>query len=216
MSENSDLTLEALAHDLKNVFQTISESLELLRSDSKWTKLADTIQRSADHGHGLVQSILENRRCSVNATSVIDNAVQFARDYLECMHGPPLNVSCEVEPDLRLPGDRAGWERVLVNLFVNAAEAGAKHVDICARQNEIVVRDDGPGISPELLPHIFQPHVSSKPIKSGLGLYVVQSVVEKQGGAVTALNLPNGGAQFGINIGGKDRAVLPLYTEAEC
>ncbi len=200
MIENHDLTLEGLAHDLNNVFQTIGESLELLRSDLKWKKLAGTLQRSADHGQRLVQSILDKKRSSADAAAVIESAVQFTRDYLECAHAPPLDISFEVEPDLLLPGDPAGWERVLVNLFVNAAEAGAKRVEVHASRNEIVVCDDGPGISSELLPHIFQPHVSTKSIMSGLGLYVVQSLVEKHGGAVTASNLPAGGAQFGISL----------------
>ena len=198
--EKADLTLEGLAHDLNNVFQTIGESLELLRHDSKWIKLAATLQRSADHGQRLVQSMLDRKRSSSDAAMVIDSAIEFARDYLECVHGPALDISRDVETDLRLPGDPAGWERVLVNLFLNAAEAGAKKVEVCASRREIVVRDDGPGISPELLPHIFQPHVSTKSIMSGLGLYVVQSVVEKHGGAVTATNLPAGGAQFGIHL----------------
>ena len=199
--EKRDLTLEGLAHDLNNVFQTIGESLELLSGDLKWNKLACTLQRSADHGQRLLQSMLDKNRSTADAAAVVESAVQFARDYLECVHGPALKISREVEPELRLPGDPAGWERVLVNLIVNAAEAGATGVEVSANRNEIVVRDDGPGISPELLPHIFQPHVSTKSIMSGLGLYVVQSVVEKHGGAITATNLPAGGAQFGIKLG---------------
>ena len=60
--------------------------------------------------------------------------------------------------------------------------------------------DDGPGISLELLPRIFQPRVSTKSIISGLGLYVVQSIVEQNGGSVTAENGPSGGAIFTLSI----------------
>jgi signal transduction histidine kinase len=63
-----------------------------------------------------------------------------------------------------------------------------------------VVSDDGPGISLELLPRIFQPRVSTKSIISGLGLYVVQSIVEQNGGSVTAANGLNGGAVFTMGI----------------
>ena len=75
MIENHDLTLEGLAHDLNNVFQTIGESLELLRSDLKWKKLAGTLQRSADHGPRLFQSILDKQRSSAAAAAVIESAV---------------------------------------------------------------------------------------------------------------------------------------------
>lgn len=196
----SNLPLEGLVHDLKNVFQTIADGAELLHQDPNWTKLAATLQRSAEHGQRLVSSILEQKRSTAEAAGVIDSALQFARDYLECGRRPPIEMTREVEPDVVLPGEPAAWERVLVNLVVNAAEAGAAHVSIIARPGEILVRDDGPGIEPALLPHIFEPHVSTKSVVSGLGLYVVQSLVEQYGGTVTARNLPGGGAEFGIRF----------------
>jgi signal transduction histidine kinase len=87
-----------------------------------------------------------------------------------------------------------------VNLFLNSAQAGARNIRIQAREDEIVISDDGNGISPELLPRIFQPRVSTKSIISGLGLYVVQSIVEQNGGSVTAANGPTGGAIFTMKV----------------
>jgi signal transduction histidine kinase len=111
-----------------------------------------------------------------------------------------LQFTREIDPQFRLKGDAAQWERVLVNLFLNSAQAGARNVRVQAHKNEIVVSDDGPGISPELLPRIFQPRVSTKSIISGLGLYVVQSIVEQNGGTVSAVNGPNGGAVFTLHV----------------
>ncbi len=88
----------------------------------------------------------------------------------------------------------------MVNLFLNSAQAGAKNIQIQAHDNEIVVSDDGAGISPELLPRIFQPRVSTKSIISGLGLYVVQSIVEENGGTVTAANGSGSGAVFTMRV----------------
>ena len=195
-----ELTLEGLVHDLNNVFQTIGESAELLLSDPKWAKLARTLQRSVDHGQGLAHSILEKKRSAAEPSMVVETAIQFASDYLECVHGPDMAFTYEIEPQCRLVGDPAAWERVLVNLFLNAAEAGATRVNVRAEADAIVVCDNGPGIPADLLPHIFQPHVSTKSIFSGLGLYVVQSIVEQHGGAVSAGNRPEGGAQFRISL----------------
>lgn len=202
--DRADLTIEGLIHDLNNVFHTVAESAELLREDSKWVKIAGTLLRSVEHGQRLVSSIRETKHSSASAAGVISNAVQFARDYLECVKGPVIEVSQEIEPGLELPGDPAGWERVLVNLLVNAAEAGASHVQMHACHTEVVVRDDGPGISADLLPHIFQPHVSTKRSLSGLGLYVVQSIVEQHGGTVTASNVRGGGAEFRMRLSGRE------------
>jgi signal transduction histidine kinase len=195
-----ELTLEGLVHDLNNVFQTIGESAEVLRADPKWAKLASTVQRSVDHGQGLAHSILEKKRSAAEPKVVVETAIQFAGDYLECVHGPEITFTHEIEPLCRLVGDPAAWERVLVNLFLNAAEAGATRVNVRAELDAIVVSDDGPGIPADLLPRIFQPHVSTKSIFAGLGLYVVQSIVEQHGGAVSARNRPGGGAEFRISL----------------
>jgi signal transduction histidine kinase len=194
------LTLEGLIHDLNNVFQTISEGAELLESDPKWKKLAATLQRSAERGQRIAHGILDSSEGLPELGPVVESAVQFARDYLEGIHGPKLQFESHVEPGMRVKGEAAQWERVLGNLFLNAAEAGASKVRLQARDGEIVVSDNGHGIAPGLLPRIFQPHVSTKSIMSGLGLYVVQSIVEESGGEVQAANGPNGGAMFTIRI----------------
>ena len=196
----ADLTLEGLIHDLNNVFQTIGESAELLSNDPKWERLAHTLQRSVDRGHRIVHSILETNRSATDLAPVIENASQFCLDYLECANSPRIDFTSEIHPDFRLRGDAAQWERVLVNLFLNSAQAGAQNIRIHARDGEIVVSDDGPGISPDLLPRIFQPRVSTKSIISGLGLYVVQSIVEQNGGSVAASNSPTGGAVFTVRL----------------
>jgi len=196
----ADLTLEGLIHDLNNVFQTIGESAELLEGDPKWEKLAHTLQRSVNRGQRIVHSILETNRTATELAPVIDNAAQFCRDYLECANGPRIEFMREIDAGFRLRGDAAAWERVLVNLFLNSAQAGAKNIRIAARESEIVVSDDGPGISPDLMPRIFQPRVSTKSIISGLGLYVVQSIVEQNGGTVSAANGENGGAVFTMRL----------------
>jgi signal transduction histidine kinase len=196
----ADLTLKGLIHDLNNVFQTIGESADLLESDPQWQKLAHALQRSVRRGHRIVHSILETAGSATELVPVIDNAAQFCQDYLECANSPRLEFTREIDQDFRLKGDAAQWERVLVNLFLNSAQAGAKNIRILAHQREIVVSDDGPGIAPELLPRIFQPRVSSKSIISGLGLYVVQSIVEQNGGTVSAANSPDGGAVFTLSL----------------
>jgi signal transduction histidine kinase len=196
----ADLTLEGLVHDLNNVFQTIAESAELLEDDPKWEKLAHTLQRSAGRGHRIAHSILETNRSAIELAPIIENSSQFCQDYLECANRGKIAFCSEIDAEFRLKGDAAGWERVFVNLFLNSAQAGAKNIRIRAHGSEIVVSDDGPGISLELLPRIFQPRVSTKSIISGLGLYVVQSIVEQNGGSVTAENGPGGGAIFTLSI----------------
>src|ERR1700682_6545023 len=114
---SSALTIEGLLHDLNNVFQTMAEGAELLSSDPKWAKLAAALQRSIERGQRVAQSIVEQKRSSAELDAVVDNAVQFVRDYLEAVHGPDATFQKEIEDGFRIPGDPAAWERVFVNLF---------------------------------------------------------------------------------------------------
>lgn len=197
---NRALAIEGLIHDLNNVFQTMAEGADLLSSDPKWAKLAAALLRSIERGQRIANSIVEHKRSSADLEAVVANAVQFVSDYLEAVNGPAVAFQRQIESDFRMPGDAAAWERVLVNLFLNSIEAGGKRIAITACGNEIAIRDDGPGIEPALLPSIFQPHVSTKPILSGLGLYVVRSIVEENGATVTASNARDGGAVFRIRL----------------
>ena len=118
----ADLTLEGLVHDLNNVFQTISESAELLEDDPRWEKLAHTLQRSADRGHRIAHSILETNRSSIELVPIIDNASQFCQDYLECANRPKLEFSSEIDADFRLKGDAAGWELGCAGIVAGSAD----------------------------------------------------------------------------------------------
>ena len=199
----AELTIEGLVHDLNNVFQTIAEIAELLTHDpSNGSKLAATLQRSVERGQRIARSLVQDKVCSTDFSGILDRAIEFVHDYLEAVHGPDVAFSRRIDPGFQVTGDLSAWERVLVNLFLNSAEAGGKNIKIAASGGEIVIADDGPGIPPEMLPTIFQPHVSTKSITSGLGLYVVRSIVEEHGGTVTACNGEPSGAVFRIGTQG--------------
>jgi signal transduction histidine kinase len=75
---------------------------------------------------------------------------------------------------------------------------------VSARQNhghaEIVVRDEGEGIAPEILADLFRPHVSTK-ARGGLGLHIVETIVKQDDGQVRAANRADGrGAEFIITL----------------
>jgi two-component system sensor histidine kinase BaeS len=80
-------------------------------------------------------------------------------------------------------------------------EAGANDV-------QLIIEDTGPGIPPEHLPHIFDRFYkvdasragTTVPSGSGLGLSIVQAIVERHGGTVTAENRPEGGARFIVRL----------------
>jgi signal transduction histidine kinase len=202
-----DLTHECLIHDLNNVFETITEAAELLSADRHWRTLAATLQRSVARGKRLVGAIPDH---TPDLASVLEDAVQTARDFCTTARKPHIDFSSNVESVIPLPGSAKDWERVFANLFLNAAQAFRKPGSIEIRTEriddgfKIFVSDNGPGIPVEILPRIFRPNVSTKPgstRRSGLGLHIVASIVHKYGGKVTAANREiRSGAVFTISI----------------
>ncbi len=99
-------------------------------------------------------------------------------------------------------GRRSQIERAVGNLADNAVKWADTRVAIALDGYTVTVRDDGPGIPEEDLPHIFRRFYRSEGARttpgSGLGLAIVEQLVEAHTGTVFARNLPDGGAEVGF------------------
>jgi signal transduction histidine kinase len=134
-------------------------------------------------------------------------------------HGPAIrdrHISIDVSvqpPELTVRADGQRLEQALQNLAANALRhtPDGGRVSLAAERTadstRMTVRDTGSGILAEHLPHIFErfykadaARSATKLSGSGLGLSIVQAIVERHGGSVTAANAPDGGAMFEIRI----------------
>lgn len=202
----SELTREDLIHDLNNVFETITEAADLLSTDRRWKSLAATLGRSVTRGKRLLGAIPDS---TPYLAAIVEDAIQSVTDYCIAARKPRLRFVRDIPTDTRLPGSAKDWERVFLNLFLNAAQIMQKpgRIDIEAQQSEsalcITVSDNGPGIPTDLLPRIFRTNVSTKTSRSrsGRGLHIVAAIVKQYAGRVTAANRDRGnGAVFTISI----------------
>jgi signal transduction histidine kinase len=121
-----------------------------------------------------------------------------------------IRLEASVPQELAVDADLNRLRQVIANLLDNAVKytpAGGR-VGIEAAGGEdgvrIVVRDTGPGIPAEELPHIWERLFRGDRSRStpglGLGLSLVQAIVRAHGGAVTARSLPEGGAEFTVRL----------------
>lgn len=191
-----DLTLPGLVHDLNNVFETIAEAAELLSADPQWAAVAATIGRSVDRGRRMVGCYATQSLAGPELEDVVDRASTFLKDFLTHMAGTKVKVVRKVQAGVRLQGSLADWERVFMNLFLNAAQAmredGGGEITVESRLGdgtvEVTVADTGPGIPEAILAKIFKPRFSTKSKQQGLGLHIVHTIVRDNGGTVRAQN----------------------------
>ncbi|GAB5453012.1 MAG: sensor histidine kinase FleS [Halioglobus sp.] len=112
-----------------------------------------------------------------------------------------------VDDTLALLGDRDELVGALSNLGMNAIEAadGPVLLDVWVgalddRRLQIRVRDNGPGISEEVLERIFDPFFTTRAKGTGLGLAVVAMTMSNHGGEISVRNRPEGGAEFLLTL----------------
>ncbi len=72
------------------------------------------------------------------------------------------------------------------------------HIDQADGMARTVVDDDGPGVAPGMLAHVFEPFRSDKEDGMGLGLAICESIVHHFDGSISAANRPEGGARFTV------------------
>ncbi|MCU6435625.1 sensor histidine kinase [Undibacterium sp. Jales W-56] len=114
------------------------------------------------------------------------------------------------EPDsLELMIDPAQFEQALINLIKNAEEAtaGTSKPEVVIRAKlsrggrlRVEISDNGPGVPEEFIPHIFTPFFSTKEKGSGIGLAMVQQLIQGNGGTVRYAHAVQHGARFILTI----------------
>lgn len=118
-----------------------------------------------------------------------------------------------IDLQLQLPGrevivygHRDRLKQALINVALNGLEAmpggGRLRINLVVKADSaaIVVKDDGPGIPPELLEEIYQIYFTMKKTGSGMGLYVARLVLESHNGDISMSNEPGGGANFTLSL----------------
>jgi two-component system NtrC family sensor kinase len=214
-----------VAHEVNNPLSGILTYAKLLR---KWVGAGQVNIEKRDEAMECLDLIAtESRRCgdliknllslsrtapmnvqSTDLHSVIDRCLRLVRHQLD------LNA---VELQLRLAGDMprvacdpAQIEQVLIALIMNAIDAMPRsggNLWIETRMEDdtealIQIRDDGSGIAPDILPHIFEPFLTTKEHGHGvgLGLAISRGIVERHNGRIEVESEPGRGTTFTIAL----------------
>ena len=213
-----DEFLATLSHELRNPLAPLRNALLLLRRSDRQAAAAplhEMMERQVEHLVRLVddllevsritRGVLELRRESVDLADVVRNAVETSRPLVEAAQHR-LEVSLPAEP-LCVDGDPVRLTQILANLLNNAARYTGRGGRIrLSVQREaggalIAVRDNGPGIAPDMLPRLFE--MFSRGAGSGglgIGLALCRRLAEMHGGRIEARSEAGQGSEFAVRL----------------
>ncbi len=226
--------VSGVAHELNNPLQAILGTLELLERDraiapSVLEEIAFVKTQS-----GRAREIIRNlSRFSsqqsgpptlVDLREVIDEVVQLRRRDLD---SGGIALTVDVQTDRKVYANFTEVEQVTLNFVINAQQSieAAEHtrgrilirVYDAGKRVRLDVQDDGPGVTPEDEPKLFQPFFTTKPVGkgTGLGLSVSYGIIESYGGTIG--HRPNewGGATFFFELPVTDPAARPPSLSAK-
>ena len=233
LHRRKDEFLAMLSHELRSPLAPIANAVHLLglqkHEDPLQLQARLIIERQVAQLKHLVDDLLEVSRITtgrillrqepVVVGGIVERAVETTQGLME-QRRQLLSVTLPSYP-LWLHADAARLEQVLVNLLVNAAkytdEGGRIWLSVQQEGEQIIlrVRDTGVGIAPELLPRIFDLFAQADRSLDrsqgglGIGLSLVQRLVELHGGTVEAHSVVGQGSEFVVRLPVVTTAVLP-------
>jgi len=215
--------IAGFAHELNNPLTSILGMAELLQegdAPESVRKQMLILQQQARRAAEIVQNLMYFSRPPAPGKSPIDLSELVQRTlHLHAYSLRKSNITVDFLKETSLPpvsGDAHQLMQVFLNLVLNSEQAMREVRDrgtlrIRINQDEksvsVVFQDDGPGISPETLPNIFDPFYTTKrPGRgTGLGLSICKAILREHNGNVEAASGPGGGAVFTVT--------LPIATE---
>jgi signal transduction histidine kinase len=206
----------SISHDLRHSLAAILANAEFLcesnltsgQREDLYTEIRIAVRQMTD----LIESLLEfsRTRQSLHAShgdvrDAVDRAIDAVKTHPE-FHGIRIQVQSQ--------GSSVGWfdfrkmERVLHNLLLNACEVVPQdtgRIDVSLRRTgddlEIRVADNGPGIADAVRGRLFEPFVShGKENGTGMGLTVVQKILQDHGGDIAVENTSSVGTTFVVRL----------------
>ncbi|HYZ27559.1 MAG TPA: HAMP domain-containing sensor histidine kinase [Thermoleophilaceae bacterium] len=194
-SVRTNLELLARAPDLpdaerERIVVSVGDQVEELS-----VLVGDLVDLAKPNGHGAGED-LEEVRLDLLVSDAVTGARAHAADHEFVVDAAPCVVR----------GSRPRLYRAVRNLLDNAVKWSppSAPIEVAVRDGEVVVRDHGPGIPDEDLPHIFDRFYRASSARglpgSGLGLAIVRQVAEAHGGSISAESLSDGGARLRFQL----------------
>jgi len=186
--------IASAAHELRTPIAILRVKVDAA-PEASTRRLASDIERFAN----LAEQLLDLQRLDAawhdQAVDLVALVRRVAGDLAPLVIAGDRTIEVVVEQAARIRGDAGAIERVVTNLVQNAIDHGGRNVIVRVVGAAFEVEDDGPGIPPDERARVFEPFHRLRPRStgSGLGLHLVQQVVERHGGHVSIAGALGGG-----------------------
>jgi len=216
----ADELITVLAHDVKNLLTPLVARIDLLRRRARHdgrerdAQDLDATGRVAQRLGRLASDLLDAARLEGGVFAVNPQPVELvalARETVASVSSGERRVLIRAPDHLEVCLDPDRIRQVLENLLSNAIRHSPEGtpVDILIRTEArdggewviLTIRNDGPGVPPELLPRLFTRFTAdSRSAGVGLGLYIARQIVELHDGTIAVESTPSQGAEFHVAL----------------
>jgi PAS domain S-box-containing protein len=211
------LLAAGVAHELNNPLATLSMQVRKLREAAAQQELPEDMRLGLEHIDEAAQRMsviiadllfmarpVEQPQAHVDVSRILTSSVALLRAGIAAC--PPLEVERAELPPVHGYASKLG--QVFLNVLRNAVQAvdgvngGAivLRARVVAERIEIVVSDNGVGIAPEVLAHVAQPFFTTKAQGAGLGLWISQTLLARQGGTLALTSQLGAGTVVTISL----------------
>jgi len=207
------------AHELRTPSQSIIGYSEMLKDLPERNKqYEEAISRNAERLYSLVTNMLsiariESQTMKLNKTDFdlnvkIENVIKDISQQVDIRKSNRVRIEFKPDGKINIVADKEKIFQVFANLLNNALKfttQGTIQITTKAKdeikQAVVTIKDSGPGIDPEIIPHLFTKFKTKSEKGLGLGLYISKSIVEAHHGKIEAYNNPNSnGATFVVTL----------------
>jgi two-component system, OmpR family, sensor histidine kinase MtrB len=203
-----------VSHELRTPLTAMTAVADILPGHPGLTgdaaAAAQLVSQEIRHLNRLVHDLIEISRFDAGTAQLVTDDTDVAAAVAACLRARGWSdVVTDIPAGLTMPLDRRRFDVILANLIGNALCHGSPPVTVQAsiqpadggEQLALLVRDHGPGIPPDALPHVFERFYKadtarSRSEDSGLGLAIAWENTRLYGGHIEAANHPDGGALF--------------------
>jgi signal transduction histidine kinase len=211
------------SHELRTPLTSAMLMAELLQhggTEEERAEYLDALMRELNRQKELVDQLLlagrlESGRMKIDVVPM--NLIPVLREAVRAVKvmGDRRKISVKLESEheaINILGDAGGLSQVFINLINNAVKFSpdGKPVEVVATKGEgmaiVSITDHGLGIPPEALPHLFERFYRAKNVTvaeipgSGVGLYIVKSIVDELGGRIEVKSELNQGTTFTVSL----------------